>query len=160
MKAIFLDIDGVLVNRRSLKERSGMRAVADRGCVDALNRVIVSGGPGSFVPIVLSSSWRFCGLEEMRLILRHWGVWGELIGCTPDLTRVPSESGGLYVGVPRSLEIQAWMGVNGRPEEFVILDDDRDADVDGRLVATEFESGLTHADANRAIRILGGGVTA
>lgn len=149
-KVVFLDIDGVLVNRRSLKERSGLRAVADNKCVYALNHVTTSTG----AVIVLASSWRFCGLEEMRLILAHWGVRAELIGCTPDLTIPPPTRGALYLGVPRSREIQAWMDENGRPDSFVILDDDPDADVDGRQIRTQFEVGLTEANAHRAIAIL------
>lgn len=152
-RIIFLDIDGVLVNIRSLKERSGRDAVADHKCVYALNKITNITG----AKIVLASSWRFCGLEEMRLILAHWGVRGELIGCTPDLTMPPPTSDALYVGVPRSREIQSWMDENGKPDFFVVIDDDADAGIDGRQVITRFEDGLTESGAFQAIAILRSG---
>lgn len=147
---VFLDIDGVLVNRRSLAERSGQKAVADHKCVYALNHVTNITG----AKIVLSSSWRFCGLEEMRLILRHWGVIAELVSMTPDLTRKPADSD-LYVATPRREEIKAWLEQNGMPDRLVVIDDDADADLgDGRFVRTQFEQGLTEHDAHRAIAML------
>lgn len=150
MKVIFLDIDGVLVNRRSLKERSRRRAVADPGCVAALNAILERTGAA----IVLSSAWRFSGLEEMRLILNHWGVSPHLIGVTPDRTR--REASGLYAGDPREAEIQQWLDEQkGLIEAFVILDDDGDmGHLAAHLVRTEFEIGLTPAQAEYAIAIL------
>lgn len=151
---VFLDIDGVLVNRRSLIERSGLRAIGDGDCVDALNHVTDTTG----AEIILSSSWRFCGLNEMRLILRHWGVKAPLIGMTPDLTRSPTKHGELYVGVPRGREIQAWLDeAEVKPERFVIIDDDCDMEhLRGSLIKTEFEVGLTMMDALLAIEMLAG----
>ena len=147
---IFLDIDGVLVNRRSLAERSGTRAVADKTCVYALNHITTLTG----AKIVLSSSWRFCGLEEMRLIFRHWGVSAELISMTPDLTRKPGDSV-LYIATPRREEIASWLMQNGQPACYVVIDDDSDADMgDGRFIHTKFDIGLTEAEAVNAIQIL------
>lgn len=145
---VFLDIDGVLVNRRSLRERSGSKAVADPACVQALNDIAVP----TESCIVLSSSWRFCGLEEMRRILQYWGVWSSPIGMTPDLTT--QEPSGIYVAAPRHREIRQWMEENGTPERFVILDDDRDAEIEGHFVRTVFERGLTQEDVAKAIEIL------
>jgi len=156
MNVIFLDIDGVLVNRRALADRRaqklGYRYVADPPCVDALNAITET----TQALIVLSSSWRFCGLEEMRLILKHWGVEAPLVDMTPDLTRVPIEDGGLYQGVPRGREIQAWLDAAEHPiTSFVILDDDADMEhLAPFLIKTEFEPGLTMEHAERAIAML------
>lgn len=127
--------------------------MADSSCVSALNYIVRRGGSvleSDQCRIVLSSSWRFCGTEEMRLILKHWGVAGELLDCTPDLTRSPESPGAIYVGVPRSREIQAWLDANEKPESYVIIDDDLDADIAGRLIKTQFDVGLTLVDAKRA----------
>lgn len=56
-KVIFLDIDGVLINRESfmapLKMR-GVRVAAHPACMAQLNRIIADTGAG----IVVSSTWR------------------------------------------------------------------------------------------------------
>jgi len=39
-------------------------------------------------------------------------------------------------------------------ESYVILDDDNDAEIPGRFVQTSAKTGLTEADASRAVRIL------
>lgn len=148
---LFLDIDGVLVNARSLRERSGRHSVADSNCVAQLNRVTNVTGAA----LVLSSSWRFCGLEEIRLILQHWGVTGELISMTPDLTRKSGELG-LYAGVPRGREIQEWLNDHAHDGcTFAIVDDDADMEhLTPRLVRCEFAAGLTDGDADRLIMML------
>jgi hypothetical protein len=149
MKVIFLDIDGVLVNRRSLKERSGMRAVADHKCVYVLNHILDT----TKAKLVISSAWRFCGLEEMRLILNHWGVRGEVLGITPDLTRKVL---GVYSAVERGEEIQQWLNETPADITYVILDDDDPGDSwHSRWVRTQFESGLTEADGAKTIELFG-----
>jgi hypothetical protein len=148
---IFLDVDGVLVTRRSLASRAKQKMVVNAGCVSALNSMTSETG----AVLVLSSSWRFCGESEMRAILALWGVTGEMIGITPDLTREPQEPGGLYLGVPRRDEIGAWIADNGKSgDRYVIIDDDSDADIEGLLVRTVFEVGLTMADVGRAVQML------
>lgn len=149
MKVIFLDIDGVLVTSRTLKERFGLRSIANPSCVAALNHITDSTG----AKIVISSAWRFCGLEEMKLILSYWGITGDVISVTPDLTRKVL---GVYSAVPRSHEIREWMYKETAVlDNWVILDDG--GDLDGylnRLVQTEFEEGLTMAQAEEAINLL------
>lgn len=146
---IFLDIDGVLVNRRSLKGNSGMRAKADPKCVYALNWLTEITGAG----IVVSSTWRSLGLLEMRTILKQaWGVTGAIVGMTPHLSRLGFESS-------RGHEITAYLNSSSATASpFVILDDDSDMGVLAPwLVRTEFEAGLTEHDARKAIGILESG---
>jgi hypothetical protein len=148
---VFLDIDGVIVNRMTLKGRSGLRAVADPACVECLNRITEA----TAAAIVLSSSWRFCGIEEMRLILTHWGVEAPLVSMTPDLTRQPEVPGGLYTGVPRGREIQAWIDEHGRPKGFAIIDDNADMEhLSHYLVKTESRDGLMPKDIDLAITLI------
>ena len=149
-RILFLDIDGVLVTARTLKERRGRDHVADDACVRELNRVIAETG----ARLVLSSSWRFCGLREMNRILNLWGVAEPLLDMTPDLTRQAGAEG-LYAGVPRGREIQAWLDDNPRAVRFAVVDDDADMEhlVD-RLVRTNFKLGLTSEAADRLIAML------
>ena len=50
MNIIFLDIDGVLVTRKSITERSGINAKFDPVAVRRLNRIVKSGGGLSVSP--------------------------------------------------------------------------------------------------------------
>ena len=121
MKVIFLDIDGVLVNRKSLMEASGIHAKGDESCVAALNRIIGE----TDANIVVSSTWRTFGPMKMKDFLHGWGVRARIIDCTPDLSR---QEGKLYIAKVRGDEIQAWLDSYTRypVESFVILDDDTD----------------------------------
>ena len=147
---LFLDVDGVLVNRKSLMRHSGIDAKGDPDCVAALNRIIAE----TDARVVVSSCWRIgTTLPWLRETLRSWGVRAKVIGKTPDFKFT----------TPRGHEIEAWLAEFSKGREvgrIVILDDD--ADMDGLskfLVQTEFEPGLTDDDAGQAIKILKGGVT-
>lgn len=146
MKLVFLDVDGVLVNRASYSlpgSGSTSRSIAHPDCVKALNMIITE--TGAF--IVVSSVWRYCGTFGMREHLNRWGVTqGRIIGCTPFLQdRIRGE------------EIQSWLDhfTSVTVESFVILDDDRDMKhLTHRLVKTDGIVGLTEADADKAIALL------
>lgn len=142
-KIIFLDIDGVLVNRRSLKERSGIKSVADENCVFSLNEIIKL----TSAKIVISSAWRFCGLEEMKLILKYWGVIADVVDITPCLyDKLGNDN--------RALEIQKWLDDNPT-KAFVIIDDIQDmSHLNKYLVRTKFEEGLRGLHINPAVDIL------
>lgn len=143
MKVVFLDIDGVLVNRASLIKASGLKATADPQCVAALNKITDTTGAA----IVVSSTWRLLGLDAIRAKLNEWGVKAAVLDITGDL----------YTS--RGVEIVDWMcrwkSAGNEIDDFVILDDDADmGHLIGHLVRTRFERGLTEADAQRAIKAL------
>lgn len=151
MNVVFLDIDGVLVTARTLKERSGRYMVAECKCVYALNHLTAITDSA----IVISSSWRFCGRNEMNAIFRLWGVRAPIVGMTPDLTR--KDHTGKYHAVPRGLEIQLYLSDNPVVGNFVILDDECEmAHLEPFLVKTKFDCGLTEQDTEKAIKILTG----
>lgn len=162
MKIIFLDIDGVLVNRKSLmhRPRPHPHSNADPDCVAALNRIISATG----ADIVVSSTWRIgCMLADLRGIINsHFGVVGSVIDKTRRMTTrklFEGHPGMVEVSAERGDEIDYWLRSDHRwpIESFVILDDDDDMGIHkGRLVKTEFEVGLTMADAERAICMLNG----
>ena len=139
MRVVFLDIDGVLVTRESLMKASGMRAQAQPRCVQALNSITDATGAA----IVVSSTWRYGGVEWIRNKLKEWGVTADVIGATA-----------LDYKTNRGQEIQTWLA-NHPTESFVILDDDSDmAHLWAKLIQTDMENGLTPARATRAIRVL------
>ncbi len=163
MKIIFLDIDGVLVNRKSLMERPRphRHSNADPDCVAALNHIAAETGAG----IVVSSVWRIgrTRADLREIVNSHFGVIGSVLDKTPHMT-TKKDFGTLMaieVSAERGDEIDYWLRSDHRwpIESFAILDDDDDMGIHkGRLVKTEFEPGLTMADAERAIRILNHGV--
>lgn len=141
MKVIFLDIDGVLVNEAYAKQHK-----ADPYCVDALN-VITN---VTDAKIVISSSWKHYYSEaKLTLMLKQWGVTGDIIGITPSVENRP-----------RAYEVGAWLAgyiedVGVPVESFVVIDDDLDACPSSACcVIARFEYGLTMELADRAIEIL------
>jgi hypothetical protein len=143
---IFLDIDGVLVTPDCFRRygASGTRATANPECVENLNRLIRATG----AKIVVSSVWRF--RHDIDEILRRWGVVGEILGGTPVISR-----GTISGGDARGLEIDAWLKTSPAAK-FVILDDDDDmGPLRHRLVRTNFSTGLTRAEVERAFDLLG-----
>lgn len=153
VKVIFLDIDGVLVNREMLMKQSERHASGHPDCVAALNKIVEA----TQAKIVISSVWRAMGVQKMRALLRDWGVKASVIDCTPQLdsfANVDSFANGLWVSVQRGQEIQAWLDKN-KAEAFVIIDDDSDmVHLKDKLVQTKFETGLTMSDAEKAIGML------
>jgi hypothetical protein len=106
VKVIFLDFDGVLVNRRSWYVRSGRTATADPPCVAALNRITDS----TNAQIVVSSTWRIgMTIVELRNLLHAWGVTGAVLAKTPHMG----------FSVRRGSEIKAWIDMYEASRELV-----------------------------------------
>lgn len=155
MKVIFLDIDGVMNNLESLRSPRTKVASSEHSysaahpsCVAALNRVTAA----TDAKIVISSTWRGIGLEVLFEVLHAWGVRGMIVGRTPDLAR---EQNSIWGAPERGAEIRQWLDAHADVESFVILDDGDDmGNLQHQLVQTNYERGLTEADADRAIAIL------
>lgn len=150
MKIIFLDIDGVLVNKAALLAGRGpdgnVRFAPE--CVRALNAITDATGAA----FVISSNWRKFN-QDMFTILAANGVTGKIYGMTPDLD--VKRASGVWMAIERGQEIRAWMGRLWQPERFVILDDEDDmGEFLPQLVRTNYEIGLTDGDAQRAIAML------
>lgn len=144
-RVLFLDVDGVL-NHAGLRERwLETHRVIDEECVARLKRIVDATG----CEIVLSSTWRLHhdGRADVAFALKPYRL--RLYDWTPDLRAT----------VERWKEIRAWLD---RPQNrdvtaFVILDDEQDADVDGRLVQTDFyNGGLRDEHVERCIALLAG----
>lgn len=132
---IFLDVDGVLITRRS----RNMRTPTPR-CVARLNELCSATG----AVLVVSSVWRLGRpLKALRALLRGWGVKARVVGVTP---RMDAE---------RGHEIAAYLREHPEVERFVILDDDADmAHLMPQLVQTGFDYGLTHRERKMAAAVL------
>lgn len=142
MKVIFLDIDGVMNNDR-LIEQFGCDAIGDN-FVDLLKEIVDK----TKAKIVLSSTWRL--FQKSRKIvqatLNSKGM--EFIDCTidgQDFKNGIRKKLGHHV--ERREEIQEWLNRH-EVGDFVILDDDSDAEIKGHFFQTDFENGLTqkHVD--------------
>lgn len=145
---IFLDLDGVLITRRSFGTRR-----FDSEALENLDWLLTNSGAG----LVVTSTWRIGhrSPRSLEAMLRPFGLTAPLLGMTPDLAR---RTGSLYEPGQRHAEIEAWLRERTASwPPFVILDDE-DFDL-GRLaplflVRTNFEVGLTREDAARALGIL------
>lgn len=159
---VFLDFDGVLNHVEWYRVRGPSpgfdgpwTAAHVRWCFDPATAPRVNRLTAAGARIVVSSTWRKGGLEEMRAILRLLGVTGDVIDITPDMS---VKSGSIYVNYARNrgAEIQAWLDANGNPGPIVILDDCDDmGPLLDRLVQTDDRTGLLDEHIERALAMLG-----
>ncbi len=183
MKALFLDIDGVL-NSESWVSARPPRPAGDGLAVDVwhldpaavarLRRVVDATG----VRLVLSSDWRRApwkpGLLRTSAALRRVGLGVGLAGATPVLTGAQRDErftpawvdGRLFgswhgragwVGIPRWMECQVWLDTHPEVTRWAVVDDAADFDAPGwreKHVQTDADVGLTDADADRLIALL------
>jgi len=106
--------------------------------------------------IVISSTWRFSGLEVMRRMWRKRGMTGEILDITPDCAKLVEDYDfEFYDMVERGHEIQQWLDLNP-VDNYVILDDDRDMlkSQQEHFVRTDTSVGLTRDEAQIAAEIL------
>ncbi len=144
MNVIFLDCDGVINTRMWDENKKRLRYFfpSDGKCNNrtAVEWVNVLGEEVD-AKIVVSSTWRNVGLDEMKGILANSGLRLEVIGITPSLKG------------DRGLEIQAWLDENPYVDKYVILDDDADmAHLMDHLVRCDHEYGFTLYKKDEALR--------
>ena len=144
MKAIFLDVDGVL-NNFSLIRQNGFDYI-DPSMVGLVGQVVRR----TEAEIVLSSTWRIMPEDRAMVVdaLRSHGL--SLHGSTPSIYG------------PRSNEIAEWLRENGSVERYAILDDEDDAGIGmgESFFQTDPEVGLTSSIADRVALHLNGGFRA
>lgn len=151
MKAIFLDMDGVLTLELERPGVNGATAYkfssidADR--VALLNEIVRRTG----ADVVISSTWKHRGALEMQRLLNLTGFMGEVVSVTPTLPGTP--------GPVRGHEIAFWLYQRATEvTSFVMLDDGEHTSgipwIASRLVKTESAVGLTPAHVEAAVEIL------
>jgi len=144
---IFLDIDGVLV------ERFRQPAPTDEWtCCSLFNGEAVlllrEVTERNRAELVISSTWRMFGMDVISARLTQAG-WPNppIIGFTPDLSGNNSNS--------RGNEIQVWLNENS-VETFVIVDDDDDmlSEQMPRFVRCNREQGFTSREVEAVNQVL------
>ena len=123
MKAIFLDIDGVLNCNKTPNPRH-FPYIVDIALVQRLRQVLVSTGAS----VVLSSTWRYDPIGI--LAAKHFGI--PFIDITPDLP-----------GEPRCREVLTWLEKHSEVERFCVIDDEDDELDDLPLFQPASSTGLT-----------------
>jgi len=152
IKVLFLDIDGVLINRSCFGPGipSGFRSKPDPDCIARLNRITDTTG----AVIVVSSTWRIMPFMELKETLISWGITAKIMDVTP---RLETAKGDITLSVPRGREIKAWIARNDwrNITAVCILDDDSDMEhMADKLIQTQFTYGLQDEHVARAIRML------
>lgn len=121
IKVIFLDIDGVL--NVNYPERDKYGRIFHPHFVDNLSWIIEETG----AKIVISSTWRFGGLQRMKDLWSFRELPGEVIDITPDCHDLVNEGRFEYLDhVDRGHEIDYWLEGRTDIENYVIIDDDND----------------------------------
>jgi hypothetical protein len=161
IKVIFLDIDGVLNVYCESHDKWG--CTFHQHLVDNLKWIIEETG----AKIVVSSTWRFGGIQYLKDMWEARGLPGEIIDITPDCHDLVNDGRFEYLDhVDRGHEIDYWL--EGRTDilNYVIVDDDNDflTHQRSRFVRTsnninhpdsvDIGYGLTKECARRAISIL------
>ena len=149
MNLIFLDIAGVLNTPdtwgRWLETVNGIKGLKaiDKDKVERLNQIVAA----TNAQVVISSMWRVGRtMDDLKALLEARGFVGTLHGKTEELSLAQ-----------RWLEIAQYL----RPldiDAYVILDDMMQAGFghSNNFVNTDPAVGLTDADTEKAIKILGG----
>ena len=169
-KYLFLDIDGVLNTWRYNKQlkKSGVTVYDDNGflfdpeAVSNLHYIIES----TNAYIVISSTWRFDGLQAMSKLWNDRNLPGKLIGITPHLTIAQIENldtNEVYQKHPsgsRGMEIDEWLRLNTNkmlePYTYAIIDDEDDFLLHQaeHITFANPEIGITREAADKVIGIL------
>lgn len=140
MKYLFLDIDGVLNSRKTL----GVYNVhLDSNLVRTLNKIVKI----TQCSVVISSTWRILySLDTLQAMLFNQGMTmcHKIIDKTPQCSSF------------RGKEIKKFL--DEHPTDcYIILDDETDflEEQKSSLIRTDWNTGITDEDAERAIKILG-----
>lgn len=120
MKVIFLDIDGVLNLIPQGHDKYG--AIFHSHLVENLRYLVEQ----THAKIVISSTWRMSGLDEMKNMWKDRNLPGEVVGITP-ISRFLRKNETFDERKERGREIQEYIDNNSAIiENYVILDDDTD----------------------------------
>ncbi len=150
MKVIFLDIDGVLNVYPQGRDEYG--SMFHGHFVDNLKYIIDQTG----ADLVISSTWRYSGLEIMKEMWEMRDLPGKVIDITPFFKSVHAI---------RGEEIAEWLRLND-VDSYVIIDDDTDmlpdqmqnfvrtSDNEDHPDCVDIGLGLSRICADKAIEIL------
>ena len=147
-KILFLDIDGVLNTDRQ-QWYCQMNSIApvdkfgyafDSKAVENLATILEETG----AEIVISSSWKFLGLQTLQKMWKDRNMPGTILDITPD-------------GDNKGLKIDEWLLKHeGQISGYAIIDDENDMQPEqqGHFVQTNTQFCITLKDAERVITII------
>ena len=148
IKVLFLDIDGVLNTDRQHWhcQMNGITPVDEFGyefdhkAVDNLATILEE----TDAEIVISSSWKFLGLQTLQKMWKDRNLPGTILDITPD-------------GKSKGSEIDEWlMEREAQVIRYAIIDDENDmlTKQQKHFVQTNSQFGITCKDAERVITII------
>lgn len=156
MKILFLDVDGVLNNHA--KQPGSVYCGIDPACMGRLSRVLAATG----ARLVISSAWRYMilngamTLDGFKYLLYTHGLVDNTEG--GDVV-IGHTEGDVNPGsrTDRAELCRGWLAMNPGATTFAAVDDlDLGyADLGIPFVQTDGKIGLTDADADRLIELLG-----
>lgn len=145
MKAIFLDVDGVLNNDFTQTRTSSGADFVDDFLIERLVRLINE----TNAIVIMSSSWRYgrtCKTHHQDFVellakLKEHGV--NVVDYTPTLNTAH-----------KSIEIKQYLSEHPEIDKFIILDDDEMELFPKEHIQTINRYGLTDENVDEAIKIL------
>ena len=168
-KIIFLDFDGVLntehyqgllqYHGKSWQDEYG--AFFDPNAVKQLKRIIDATG----ADIIVESSWKYLGLDVMKVLWQIRSLPGKLIDITPSsvsdehLLNIDLENIDTSILHCKGMEISSWLSEQKRQDILYVIIDDEYVILDSQLphfILTNPYEGITEEQANKAISILNG----
>lgn len=167
MKVIFLDIDGVLNTERYITEaiendmpvHDKYGHIFDYKSVDVLRHIIKESG----AKIVISSTWRYAGIKEMKDMWKDRKLPGEVIDVTlaRDSSRIEEQKrlykelyGEHFYDRSRGQEINIYLKTHPEVEKYVIIDDDYDMLEGQNVVHTDLINGLEEKNIEDILNFL------
>ena len=168
MNVIFLDIDGVLnvesyittvfdiCKRENLDPHKHMRDKYGHLFCPLTKRYLEWIIESCDAKIVISSTWRMAGYQNMQDLWKHRELPGEIIGVTPIDRRRTNDTLSFKERAERGHEIKSYLEKHPEITNYVIIDDDDDVlpEQEEHFVQTWHQYGLTNAVAEKCIEIL------
>lgn len=162
-KILFLDLDGVLNTFDNLFSMSVIEKLTgkpsmdsyghlfDDRCVNWLEYIILN----TKCKIVISSTWRRSGLDNMKKMWEERNLPGEVIDITPTIVDkiIIDKYKPNNINADRGYEIQQWID-NNDIETYCIVDDDSDMLSHQNFVKVDGKFGLEYISSNKIINIL------
>ena len=166
-KIIFLDFDGVLNTEhyQGLLQYQGKPwqdeygAFFDPNAVKQMKRIIDATG----ADIVVESSWKYLGLDAMKVLWEIRSLPGKIIDITPSsvsdehLLNIDLENIDTSILHCKGMEISSWLSDHEKQDIRYVIIDDEYVILGSQLphfILTNPYEGITEEQANKAISIL------
>ena len=146
LNILFLDFDGVLVTernaRKDLPREDEFGPLFDEECVHLLRD---SNLDLHHVQVVITSTWRYQGLDAMQQMWKQRNMPLPLLDITPLHAADKALLNGADSATCRAIEIRAWLDAHPEVYKFAILDDEpiSDSRLVEHLVRTNPSIGLS-----------------